>query len=68
MKFTQSHIPNAYTYTLPDSPVGQLKLFVGLHTTAVLKQKGQGVPGQVEDTARLSCVKHVDHVEPKVSL
>jgi hypothetical protein len=52
----------------PNSPVRQLELFISLHTAAVLKQKGQRVPWQTENTASLTSVKHVDNVEPKVTL
>ena len=66
LKHTQYQLTTAYTS--PDSPVSQLELFISLHTAAVLKQKGQGVLGQVENTAGLPRVKHVDNVESKVSL
>ena len=53
---------------LPDAPVSELELFVGLHAAVVRQQEAEGVTRHVEDARCLTRVKHVDDVEPEISL
>ena len=52
----------------PNPPVGQLVLFVCLHSTAVAQEEGQRVFWQRQHTTCHPRIKEVNHVEPKVPL
>ncbi len=59
---------NTMTKASPDTPVSQLKLFVGFHLTAILEEVGKGVSWQPEGPASLASIKHVHYIQTKVTL
>ena len=56
------------SYIRPDSPVGQLKLFVGIDTAEMLHEVRQRVPRETENSRRLASVEHVHNVHTQVTL
>ena len=52
----------------PDTPVFELKVFVGLDGAVMTQQILEAMPGKAERTRRLMSVKHTNNVDTKVAL
>ena len=51
-----------------NSPICQLILFICNNSTILLQQEGETESFQLENSRCLTCVKHIDDIEAKVSL